>query len=286
MAFLKNVLYLVGCLSAWITTAADKNLVPTAENVKWVSLDFKTILTWATKTSNYNYTVQYAWDHENWHTCLGCIEMLESECDLTNCLKAVDRTYTANIQIESADVNYAPEDLPHIQSQGFNPYRYSNISAVNFTVETNGSRVIINITDPLTSIHEDGKQLSIRDILKNDLQYKISYGKSGSTGKRDIISKANIREMPELDAGQSYCLMVAAYIPSRPKATQQGAWSKQLCTHGQTNTLQELSLGAWVGVVFILLTVLIIIVTVMVLCCRCCRQRNKIPNTSQSSVPV
>lgn len=39
-------------------------------------------------------------------------------------------------------------------------------------------------------------------------------------------------EVSELDAGQSYCFMVAAYIPSRPKTTQQGAWSKQYCTRG------------------------------------------------------
>lgn len=59
-----------------------------------------------------------------------------------------------------------------------------NISAVKFTVEAvDQSTVIVNITDPLTSIHQGGKQLSIRDVLKNDLKYKISYYKSGSTGK-------------------------------------------------------------------------------------------------------
>lgn len=59
-----------------------------------------------------------------------------------------------------------------------------NISAVKFTVEAlDDGRIIVNITDPLTSIHRRGKQLSIRDVLKNDLKYKISYYKSGSTGK-------------------------------------------------------------------------------------------------------
>ena len=45
------------------------------------------------------------------------------------------------------------------------------------------SKVTVNITDPLTSIHKNGKQLNIRDIFKNDLKYKISYYKAGSTGK-------------------------------------------------------------------------------------------------------
>ncbi len=64
------------------------------------------------------------------------------------------------------------------------PLSSGNISAVQFTVESvNKSKVIVNITDPLTSIHQRGKQLSIRDILKNDLKYKVIYYKSGSTGK-------------------------------------------------------------------------------------------------------
>lgn len=44
-------------------------------------------------------------------------------------------------------------------------------------------RVIVNITDPLTGLHESGKHFSIRDVLNKDLKYKISYYKSGSTGK-------------------------------------------------------------------------------------------------------
>lgn len=59
-----------------------------------------------------------------------------------------------------------------------------NISAVTFTVENiDETRVLVKITDPVTSIHVQGKQLTIRDILKKDLKYKISYYKSGSTGK-------------------------------------------------------------------------------------------------------
>ncbi|XP_044075837.1 tissue factor-like [Siniperca chuatsi] len=285
MASLKTVLYLGVCLSAWIIATADKNFVPKAEKVQWVSLDFKTILTWTTKASNYTYTVLYSGDDSDWKESPDCIRVSESECDLTNYLIPFDRTYTADIQTEAETMDYDLEEFPHTYSPHFNPYRESNISAVKFTVEAvDERRVIINITDPLTSIHRRGKQLSIRDVLKNDLKYKISYYKSGSTGKRDIISDSSMAEVSELDAGQSYCFMVAAFIPSRPKNTQQGAWSIQWCSNG--HTLKELSLGAWVGVVFILLTVLIIIVTVTVLCCRCCRQRNKTLQTSQLSAPV
>ncbi|XP_008289140.1 tissue factor-like [Stegastes partitus] len=290
MASVKTLLNLGLCLSAWSITTADENTVPTAENVHWMSLDFKTILTWTSKPSDHTYTVLYAMDHGDWTESLDCSQMSETTCDLTAHLVPLDRTYSADIQIESADIddNSDPDDLPHTFSPQFNPYRESNISAVEFSVEaTNGSKVIVNITDHVTALHDaSGRPLNIRDILQKDLKYKISYYKSGSTGKRDIISDSSVAEVSQLDSGQSYCFMVAAYIPSRPKATQLGTWSKQQCAYVDGNVLQDLSLGAWVGAVFILLTVLIIIVTVTVLCCRCCRQRNRTFQTSQSSVPV
>lgn len=49
--------------------------------------------------------------------------------------------------------------------------------------------------------------------------------------QKEIISDFSEYEVPNLDPGQSYCFMVAAHIPSRPKSSQQGALSGQLCTH-------------------------------------------------------
>uniref|UniRef100_A0A3Q4GTI8 Interferon/interleukin receptor domain-containing protein n=1 Tax=Neolamprologus brichardi TaxID=32507 RepID=A0A3Q4GTI8_NEOBR len=192
----------------------------------------------------------------DWVESPNCIQISASECDLTQSLNSQHNCWL-------------------VLSPG-------NISAVNFTVKPlDDRRVIVNITDPLTSIYYRKKQLSIRDILKKDLNYKIRYYKSGSTGKRDEISDSSIKVIPGLDEGQSYCFMVAAFIRSRPKATQQGSWSLQQCTEGSQD--QDLSVGAWVGVGFIMLTVLIVIVTATVLCCR---QRNKTLQTSQSSAPV
>ncbi|XP_039672486.1 tissue factor-like [Perca fluviatilis] len=284
MASLKTVLCLGVCLSAWIITTADEAATFKAENLRWFSLDFKTILKWTTKPSGHKYTVTYR-DGDGWLVCRECFKVSDSECELTNYLKPYDRTYTAKVQTNPLfeDEDDDPDEFPHTNSLPFNPYRESNISAVVFTVETVNQRSVnVSITDPLTSIHQGVNQLSIRDILKNDLKYKISYYKSGSTGKRENISDSSTIQLSGLDAGQSYCFMVAAFIPSRPKATQQGAWSIRQCTPGDGNILQELSLGTWVGITFILLTVLITIVTVTVLCCRCCRQRN----TYQSSAPV
>ncbi|KAK5888398.1 hypothetical protein CesoFtcFv8_014497 [Champsocephalus esox] len=211
--------------------------------------------------------------------------MTESECDLTEHLTLNDRAYTVDIQTEPDLVDYDEdlENYPHTYSDPFNPYKESKISAVDITVEAvDENRVRVNITDPLTGIHQRGKQLSIRDVLNNDLKYKISYNKPGSTGKRDIISDSNMAEVSKLDAGESYCFMAAAFIPSRPKGSQLGAWSQQLCTPQEDSILHELYPGTWVGIIFILLTVFFIIVMVIVLCCRCCRQRN----STQSSTPV
>uniref|UniRef100_A0A3B4WQX3 Tissue factor n=1 Tax=Seriola lalandi dorsalis TaxID=1841481 RepID=A0A3B4WQX3_SERLL len=173
--------------------------------------------------------------------CDICIQVSETECDLSTYLVPYDRTYLANVVTDQSD---DIENSPHTYSPHFNPYRDSNISAPTYSVEAaDGGRVMVNITDPLTSYHERGRQLSIRDVLKSDLKYKISYYKSGNT-RKEFVSDSSVAEL-KLDAGESYCFMVAAYIPSRPKATQQGAWSQQLCSTsdssappGKNTTLQ------------------------------------------------
>ncbi|XP_053186234.1 tissue factor-like [Scomber japonicus] len=291
MESLKTAFYFGVCWSAWIITTADGVSLPKAENVLWVSLDFKTILTWTTTPSNDTYTVLYSWDDSNWMESPDCIRVSESECDLTNHLDPLNRLYSADIKTEAATMDYDDyqDEPPHTYSPHINPYKESKISAVKFSVEVvEESNVTVMITDPVTSIHKQGRQLTIRDILKDDLKYKINYYKSGSTRTRDIISDYSIANVSGLDPGVSYCFTVAAFIPSRPKDLQHGAWSihQPLCLTLTLIILLEMNVGALVGGLFILLIVLIIIVTVTILCCRCCRQRNKTLQTSQSSTVV
>ncbi|XP_061925650.1 tissue factor-like [Entelurus aequoreus] len=268
MACWKRALYLGVCMSAWILTRADDS-APKAENVRWISLDFKTLLMWTSSPSHYTFTVKYSWDEGDWFESPNCIDISERECDLSVDLEPIDRTFTADVLTEPESDEHLPEELPHTYSPPFNPYTQSEISAAEFDVEVlEEGRVSVVIKDPLTSFHQKGKQLSVKDVLKDDLQYKISYYKSGNTGKRDIISKSNRAEVSGLDAGHSYCFMVAAFIPTRAPAYRQGTWSMQQCTPGQKNVLQELSLGALVGGLFVILLVLVVIITVSVLCCR------------------
>lgn len=66
----------------------------------------------------------------------------------------------------------------------------------------------------------------------------LQYTYSNLGLQRDVIFASNRGEVSGLDGGQSYCFMVAAFIPSRAKAYQQGAWSIQQCTPGHTNAFQ------------------------------------------------
>ncbi|KAM7378713.1 hypothetical protein PAMP_004317 [Pampus punctatissimus] len=126
------------------------------------------------------------WDDDDWRRSPDCFKMSESECDLTNYLIPFNRMYSADILTEPATVDYTYdlEEFPHTYSPQFNPYTESVISAVKFSVDVvEENKATVTITDPLTGTYQHGKQLTIRDILKNDLKYKISYYKSGSTGK-------------------------------------------------------------------------------------------------------
>ncbi|XP_075994654.1 tissue factor-like [Genypterus blacodes] len=278
-AALRTAAYVGLCLLTWITAAAASQ----AQNVRWVSLDFKTLLTWESSPS-YPYTVLYTWEQYNWKATPHCAEIWHSECDMSQVLKPLDRLYSVDIRTDLSSVtesDYDPDDPPHTYAPDFNPYKQSEISAVSFSLgPAGGGGAIINITDPLTAIHEGTRQLSIREVLLNDLQYKISYYKAGSTGKRDVFVNSSDAVVTQLDAGESYCFMVAAYIPSRAKAFRLGAWSEQQCMGGRG---PELSVGAVIcGFLLILLVVVGVVVTV--LCCR--RHRRQRNTTLQQSAPM
>ncbi|KAG7233748.1 hypothetical protein INR49_006637 [Caranx melampygus] len=169
MEFVKILLYLVICQSSGIITAADDHLGHSAENVHWVSLDFKTIITWTSKGSDQTFSVQFAEvDDEIWRESLDCTQVSYTQCDLSNDLRASDRwEHTSAVQL-------------------------CNISAATFTVEAlDDGRVRVNITDPLTALHNKERQLNIRDVFKKDLKYKIGYYKSGNTRKASTAGETS-----------------------------------------------------------------------------------------------
>ncbi|XP_034558087.1 tissue factor-like [Notolabrus celidotus] len=289
MGSLRAFIYLGVCVCAGILTAADENTK--AGNVHWTSLDFKTMLIWTTKSPQQTYSVKFRQgENGNSEPHNECFKVPGTECDMTHELAASDRSYIADVETdhdEEGDYDYSHEEFEHTESKPFNPYKESNISAVEFTVEAlNASTIIVNVTDTLTSVHRGTKQLNIRDVFRKDLQYKISYHKSGNSRKRDHISDGSVALVPQLDAGQSYCFMVAAFIPSRPQSSQLGAWSQQLCEQTHPEGTNEMSVGHLVGIIFIVLLAIIIIITVTCVCCKKNQQRNKPLQTAQSSALV
>uniref|UniRef100_A0A668AVB3 Tissue factor n=1 Tax=Myripristis murdjan TaxID=586833 RepID=A0A668AVB3_9TELE len=223
---------------------SGKDLVPRAENVTWSSLNFKTILTWDPTPTDYTYTVhfaEYVHTHTPTHTHTQCQHGLQG-----NYLDVLllYRTYSADIKSEH-DVTDDDDDVddvefPHTYSPKFNPYRESQISAVSFKIQAaENGMVTLNISDLITSVRsrQSGKLLTIREVFNKDLKYKIIYHKAGSTGKRENISDYSIAKLSNLDAGDSYCFKVAAFIPSRAKALQLGAWSQEVCSEAERHIL-------------------------------------------------
>lgn len=43
--------------------------------------------------------------------------------------------------------------------------------------------VLLYVTDPVTALFKDGRQLSIRDVFAEQLQYRVTYRKNKSSGK-------------------------------------------------------------------------------------------------------
>ncbi|XP_015257587.1 PREDICTED: tissue factor-like [Cyprinodon variegatus] len=120
------------CVGAFMAAAWSKTTgggsIPTAQNVRWVSNDFKTVLLWDMEESEYTCTVLFTEGTNNWIEARDCMEISHSECEMTEYLLPLDRYYKADIRTEGPDVsyNYGSEDFPHTYSKTtFNPYRES-----------------------------------------------------------------------------------------------------------------------------------------------------------------
>uniref|UniRef100_A0A8C6UK61 Tissue factor n=1 Tax=Neogobius melanostomus TaxID=47308 RepID=A0A8C6UK61_9GOBI len=173
---------------------------PQAEDVHWVSVDFKTVLHWSVPPSDYTYTVSYS--EFLVHVTTASIVKLITKHSLFS------RTFTADVVTEGIG-NFDPEDF-HTPAPLLQPLQ---LSAVSLTILKVAERsVTLNISDPLTGIHVQNKQLTIRDVLKKDLKYTVSYHKSASTRTKYMVVDSNLPLIPNLDPGQSYCFMVAALV--------------------------------------------------------------------------
>ncbi|XP_041967630.1 tissue factor-like [Alosa sapidissima] len=253
-----------------ISAISGDNYPPPAQNVAWSSYNFKTILTWSPKPTNYSYSVQYSRLSED--KTMHCIRTRETECDLTDKLENLRSTYTANVISEplpSAKTDFV--ELPYASAPHFCPYKETKIGSPKFKVVQNEdtTKMELHVQDPLTAIKRNGRPVNIREIFMSDLMYKVQYSKAGSTGKSKTQNHSNVVKIKKLERGVSYCFTVAAYIKSRKPQHQMGAWSIPVCWPPKTASFfEEVSWYVLAGGATILLFILILLIIMIVLCCK------------------
>ncbi|KAM9460228.1 tissue factor-like [Salvelinus alpinus] len=281
---LSSVLFTIG--------AAGEDYFPEAMDVQWVSNNFKTILTWGPEPTNYTYTVEFSRFGKDRQRNPHCIRSSRTECDLTNELQNLQETYSADILSEPLPgVTSDLVEFPYTRAERFSPYKHTKIGGPAFKIVQSEDKTMmtLHIQDPLTPLYKDEQLLTIRDIFKNDLKYRVVYNKAGSTGKKEKMSDLRNVELTNLDKGQSYCFMVAAYIPSRSAQKRLGDWSKPQCSPRESKTIfEEFSFGVISGAIGIMLAIFIILIILTVVCCKlcCCKKTKTVDKDNLQMSPV
>lgn len=260
---------------------------PKAENVTWKSINFKTLLTWQPKPSaDYSYTVEFSELGANRRRTHHCLRSNSTECDLSTLLSDPEACYTADVLSEPPlGVNSDLTEFPHTKSPQFCPYKDTDIGKPEFKLEMSEDKrkTILHVNDPLTALFQDGRQLSIRDIFSDQLQYKVTYRKNQSSGKKFLNSKSSVIEMAELDRGESYCFNVQAYIPGRAVDKQLGELSATKCSEGDKSVLQEYNLSVIACGFFLVLLLVGIIIAIVVVCCK---RQKKAQKSEKEGMPL
>ncbi|KAM4534478.1 coagulation factor III, tissue factor a isoform 2-T2 [Odontesthes bonariensis] len=233
---------------------------PRAQNVTWKSTNFKTVLTWEPKPSaNYSYTVEFSVVGRDKQRNHHCIRSSNTICDLSNSLTDLQGCYKADVLSEpplgaTSDLT----EFPHTSSPQFCPYK--------------------------ETLFKDDRQLNIRDIFSDQLQYKVTYRRNKSTGKKVHYSKSSVIELTDLDQGESYCFNIQAYIPSRSSDKQLGKMSVIKCSNNDDQSILKVYSFPVIAVAILLILLVIgIIISVTVVCCK---HRKKLLKSGREGVPL
>ncbi|KAM4720615.1 tissue factor isoform 2-T2 [Rhinophrynus dorsalis] len=215
------------------TQALETQNFNKAVNITWSSINFKTILEWQPKPTNYLYTVEVASEGKNW--IKKCILSPATECDVTDLLESVKETYQARIISEVPADEDITEEFPYSVSPPFTPYQQTIIgtpSIESYNFSKDHTKLSVLIKDQLTPYRFPNNSFkSIRDIFKDDFQYTLYYRKSSSTGKKQEVSTNNEITI-NVDKGESYCFFAQATIPSR-RQNRDSQESEERCTSNE-----------------------------------------------------
>ncbi|XP_072535773.1 coagulation factor III, tissue factor a [Salminus brasiliensis] len=278
-------------LCVWLAVLGNEfvsGTFPKAQNVTWDSLNFKTLLTWSPKPVNYTYTVEFSKQHQDKERNRLCIQTSETECDLTADLKDLKGRY--NAEVLSEPMRDASSDLiepPYTTSPWFIPYQDTTIGKPDFKIKVSEDqrKITLYVADiPTAILNAQRQRMTIRDIFKEDLQYKVIYRKAKSSGKKEKYSTSSEIELTDLDRGVSYCFNVQAYISSRKTEKQLGELSHVLCSpEGDMSIFEEYSLAVIAAAI---LSIIVIISAVIAIIVVCCKRQQRAKNKAKERVPL
>lgn len=279
---------LVLILVSFFTKARASDTFPKAQRVAWSSINFKSMLTWSPKPTNYSYTVEFSELNLDRQRTPHCIRTMETECDLTAELKNLKGYYSADVLSEPMrGVSSDLVEFPHVTSEKFSPYFDTIIGRPEFKIEVSKDKrmMTLHVTDvPTTLFNNLTERMNIRDVFGEDLFYKVTYRKAKSTGKKEKTSKSSIIEMMDLDRGVSYCFNIQAYLPTRALDKQHGELSHIQCSPEEPLSIfEEYSMGVIVGAILIITLVITAIIIVIVMCYR---RRKGAKNTGKEGLPL
>ncbi|MCJ8728563.1 hypothetical protein PDJAM_G00005840 [Pangasius djambal] len=263
-----------GFVCVWLlcfVNASVSGSFPKAQDVTWNSLNFKTFLMWSPKPTNYSYTVEFSKLGEDNKRTPHCIQMNETKCDLTAELTDLKSKYGADVLSEPLRDSDLIE-FPRTASAQFCPYQDTNISSPTFKIEVSKDKrkITLYIEDIPTAVLDAQKQKrTIQDIFKDDLQYKVTYNKAKSSGKKEKISTSSQIELTDLDRGASYCFTVKVYIPSRSFNKQLADESQVQCSPaGDMSFFEDYSSAVIAGGIATIIVIILVVIAVIVICCR------------------
>ncbi|XP_057178729.1 coagulation factor IIIa [Triplophysa rosa] len=279
---------LVFVFGVFFMSVCASDTFPKAQNVTWSSINFKTMLTWSPKPKDYSYTVEFYEIGQSRERTPHCIRSTETDCDLTTELKDLRASYKADILSEH--MRGVTSDLiehPYTTSERFSPYSDTVIGRPEFKLEVDSDKrkITLHVTDVPTALYNERKErLSIRDVFKDELQYKVIYRKAKSTGKKEKISKSSTIELTDLDRDVSYCFNVQAYLAFRSTDKQLGEMSHIQCSPEEnTSIFDEYGAGVIAGAILIIILALSAIIITIVMCHR---RRKRVKNPGKEGHPL
>ncbi|XP_034356509.1 tissue factor [Arvicanthis niloticus] len=273
----------LGCLL--LLVAAVAVVPPRATDLTWVSTDFKTILEWQPKPTNYTYTVRINDRSRNWK--YKCISTTDTECDLTDeIVKDVKWTYEAKVlSVPRRNSTHGNQDLlvvqgvepPFANAPKFLPYQDTTLGQpVIQEFEQDGTKLKVTVKDSLTLVRKNGTFLTLRQVFGKDLSYILTYRKGSSTGRKTNTTHTN-EFLIDVEKRTSYCFFVQAVISSR-KNNQKSPESITVCTEQWKSIVGETFII--VGAVVFLVTIFIILLSISL-----CKRRKRRAEQKKKSTP-